>query len=121
MLRADLGGDGVSSTSRPTTIPTITWCAACAERSRTSTTRCWATCAFRVEEASGFDVGEDEMTLFGLCPACRDVGPASTEAARMSDQSHTHDKPHTHEHTHGDVTHSHPHTSHDHEHVEHEH
>ena len=79
----------------------------------------WATCA--IADASGFDVGADELTLFGRCPACRNVGPASTEAARMSDQSHTHDKPHTHEHTHGDVTHSHPHTSHDHEHVEHEH
>ncbi len=26
---------------------------------------------FRVEAASGFELGEDEITLFGLCPACR--------------------------------------------------
>ena len=75
----------------------------------------------RVAAASGFELGDDELTLFGRCPACRYGQPESTGGAQMPDQSHTHDQPHTHEHSHGDVVHSHPHTSHDHEHVEHEH
>jgi Fur family ferric uptake transcriptional regulator len=71
----------------------------------------------RVAAASGFMLGEEELTLFGRCPGCS----PSIEGGLMSDHDHTHDHPHTHAHTHGDVRHSHPHTTHDHEHVEHEH
>jgi Fe2+ or Zn2+ uptake regulation protein len=82
-----------------------------------------------VDDASGFAIGHEELTLFGLCQACREgAGPAPRyrgakpgQGARMSEHEHTHDHPHTHAHSHGGVTHSHPHTSHDHEHVEHEH
>jgi Fe2+ or Zn2+ uptake regulation protein len=82
-----------------------------------------------VDDASGFAIGHEELTLFGLCQACRTAGRAdpryrdsnSSQGARMSEHEHTHDHPHTHQHNHGPVTHSHPHTSHDHEHVEHEH
>jgi len=81
-----------------------------------------------VDDASGFAIGHEELTLFGLCRACRVTEPVrgyrgaeSSQGARMPEHEHTHDRPHTHEHSHGDVTHSHPHTSHDHEHVEHEH
>jgi Fe2+ or Zn2+ uptake regulation protein len=80
-----------------------------------------------VDRASGFATGDEEITLFGLCPACRrDADPRyrpakSREGGRMSEHEHTHDHPHTHEHSHGGVTHSHPHSSHDHDHTEHEH
>jgi Fe2+ or Zn2+ uptake regulation protein len=83
--------------------------------------------AARVDRASGFAMGPDEVTLFGLCLGCRTgteqrYRPAkSRQGARMSEHEHTHDHPHSHEHSHGGVTHSHPHTSHDHEHTEHEH
>jgi Fe2+ or Zn2+ uptake regulation protein len=85
--------------------------------------------AERVDDASGFAIGHEELTLFGLCEACsKTAGQApryrrrkSSRGARMSGHEHTHDHPHTHEHSHGAVAHSHPHTSHDHEHVEHEH
>lgn len=75
----------------------------------------------RVDAACGFALGDEEITLFALCPACRYRGAEASKGTRMSEQGHTHDHPHTHEHSHGDVTHSHRHSSHDHEHVEHEH
>lgn len=31
----------------------------------------------RVEEACGYVIGADEMTLFGLCPSCRQVAPGA--------------------------------------------
>ena len=54
----------------------------------------------RVDAACGFALGDEEITLFGLCPGCRYRGPEATRGARMSDQGHTHDHPHTHEHSH---------------------
>lgn len=58
----------------------------------------------RVDAACGFALGDEEVTLFGLCPGCRHRGPEATEGATAP--GHAQEDPHEHSHDHGE--HSHP-------------